>query len=181
MRICSTLYRGCSIFTLLSKKQKKGVNLQFNEDARKDYRSKSRNKCVKQQIFTQINLSWIIWFTQALHIIEVAIRISTKQRGFSRVLWIQKYDLSSGQCTRPQKCFGNEKIKGSALGIFGTSTLFPRFGSLWLLSLPKTQTLPRWSAFFFESRGDCSCRGVFCRSYVEPLQGLDNGAGASLE
>jgi hypothetical protein len=42
-------------------------------------------------------------------------------------------------------------------------------------------TLPRWSAFFFESRGDCSCRGVFCRSYEEPLQGRDNGAGASLE
>ena len=26
-----------------------------------------------------------------------------------------------------------------------------------------------------------SCRGVFCRSYEEPLQGRDNGAGASLE
>jgi hypothetical protein len=35
--------------------------------------------------------------------------------------------------------------------------------------------------FFFESRGDCSCRGVFCRSYEEPLQGRENGAGASLE
>jgi len=34
---------------------------------------------------------------------------------------------------------------------------------------------------FFESRGDCSCRGVFCRSYEEPLQERDNGAGASLE
>jgi len=33
------------------------------------------------------------------------------------------------------------------------------------LSLPKTQTLPRSSAFFFKSRGDCGCRGVFCRSY----------------
>jgi len=40
-------------------------------------------------------------------------------------------------------------------------SLFPRFGSLWLLSLPKTQTLPRWSVFFFESRGDCSCSGYF--------------------
>jgi histone-lysine N-methyltransferase SETMAR len=46
---------------------------------------------------------------------------------------------------------------------------------------PKLKTLPRWSAFFFESRGDCRCRGVFCRSYEEPLQGRDNGAGASLE
>jgi len=35
--------------------------------------------------------------------------------------------------------------------------------------------------FFFKSRGDCSCRGVFCRSYKEPLQGRDNGSGASLE
>ena len=43
------------------------------------------------------------------------------------------------------------------------------------------QTLSRWSAFFFESRGDCGFRGVFCRSYEEPVQGRDNGAGASLE
>jgi len=34
---------------------------------------------------------------------------------------------------------------------------------------------------FSESRGDCSCRGVFNRSYEEPLQGRDNGARASLE
>jgi histone-lysine N-methyltransferase SETMAR len=27
----------------------------------------------------------------------------------------KKIHLSPGQCTRPQKCFGNEKIKGSAL------------------------------------------------------------------
>jgi hypothetical protein len=33
----------------------------------------------------------------------------------------------------------------------------------------------------FLARGDCSCRGVFCRSYKEPLQGRDNGTGASLE
>ena len=46
---------------------------------------------------------------------------------------------------------------------------------------PKTQTLPRWSAFFFESRGDCSCSRVFCRSYEESLHGRDNGAGTSLE
>jgi len=42
----------------------------------------------------------------------------------------RKNHFSSGQCTRPQKCFGNGKIKGSALRIVGTSTLFPRFGSL---------------------------------------------------
>ena len=94
----------------------------------------------------------------------------------------EKTNLWSGQCNRPQKCFGNGKIKGSALWIVGTSTTpFLRFGSLWLLSLPRTQTLPRWSAFFFESRGNCSCRGVFCKSYEEPLHGRDNGAGASLE
>jgi len=56
-----------------------------------------------------------------------------------------------------------------------------RAGQATYISLPKTQTLPRWSAFFFESRDDCSCRAVFCRSYEEPLQGRDNGAGASLE
>jgi hypothetical protein len=36
------------------------------------------------------------------------------------------------------KCFGNGKSKGSAQWIVRTSTLFPRFGSLWPLSLPKT-------------------------------------------
>jgi histone-lysine N-methyltransferase SETMAR len=30
----------------------------------------------------------------------------------------------------PTNCFGNGKVKGSALWIVGTSTLFPRFGSL---------------------------------------------------
>ena len=43
----------------------------------------------------------------------------------------KKNHLSSGQCTCLQKCFGNGKIKGSVLWIVGTSTLFPRFGSLW--------------------------------------------------
>jgi hypothetical protein len=53
---------------------------------------------------------------------------------------------------------------------------------LWVIrTLPKTQTLPRWSAFFFESKGDCSCGEEFCRSYEEPLQGRDNDVGASLE
>jgi hypothetical protein len=42
----------------------------------------------------------------------------------------KKNHLPSGQCTRSQKCFGNGKIKGSALRIVGTSNLFPRFGSL---------------------------------------------------
>jgi histone-lysine N-methyltransferase SETMAR len=42
----------------------------------------------------------------------------------------RKNHLSSGQCTRPRKCFGNAKIKGYALRIVGTSTLFPRCGSL---------------------------------------------------
>jgi histone-lysine N-methyltransferase SETMAR len=32
--------------------------------------------------------------------------------------------------------------------------------SLCLLFPPKTQTPPRWSAFFFESRGDCSFAAV---------------------
>ena len=90
----------------------------------------------------------------------------------------EKRYLSSGQCTRPQKCFGNGKIKESALWIVGTSTLFPRFGSLWLLSLPKTQTLPRWSAFFLESRGDCSCRGYFAdltkNHYRDGIIALEN-------
>jgi hypothetical protein len=34
---------------------------------------------------------------------------------------------------------------------------------------------------FFESRGDCSCRRAFFLSYIEQLQGWDNGPGAVLE
>jgi hypothetical protein len=45
----------------------------------------------------------------------------------------------------------------------------------------KLKILPRWSVIFFESKGECSCRGVFCRSYKEPLQEWDNGAAASPE
>jgi hypothetical protein len=89
----------------------------------------------------------------------------------------RKNNLSSQQCTCPQTCFGNKKIKGSALWIDGTSTLFPRFGLLWLPSLPKTQNLPHWSAFFFESRGDWSCRGDFAdhteNNYKDGLMALE--------
>jgi hypothetical protein len=53
-------------------------------------------------------------------------KIRQKRPGLQK----KKNHLSSGQCTRPQKCFGNGKGKGSALRIVGTSTLFPRFGSL---------------------------------------------------
>jgi hypothetical protein len=53
-------------------------------------------------------------------------KIREKRPGLQK----KKNYLSSGQCTCPQKCFGNVKIKGSALRIVGTSTLFPRFGSI---------------------------------------------------
>jgi len=46
---------------------------------------------------------------------------------------------------------------------------------------PKFKLFLAGQRFSSESRGDCSCRGLFCRSYEEPLQGRDNGAGASLE
>jgi len=57
-------------------------------------------------------------------------RLDEKNREKRPGLQKKKNHLSSGQCTRPQKCFGNGKIKGSALRIVETSTLFPRFGSL---------------------------------------------------
>jgi histone-lysine N-methyltransferase SETMAR len=38
-------------------------------------------------------------------------KICEKRPGLQK----EKNNLSSGQCTRPQKCFGNGKIKGSAL------------------------------------------------------------------
>jgi hypothetical protein len=50
-----------------------------------------------------------------------------------------------------------------------------------LYLFPKLKLFLAGQHFFFESRGDCSCRGVSCKSYEEPLQGRDNGAGASLE
>jgi histone-lysine N-methyltransferase SETMAR len=46
---------------------------------------------------------------------------------------------------------------------------------------PKLKLFLAGQRFFFQSRGDCICRGVFCRSYEEPLQGWDNGAEALLE
>jgi hypothetical protein len=44
---------------------------------------------------------------------------------------------------------------------------------------PSFSTIKKWAAEF--KRDHCSCGGIFCRSYEEPLQGRDNGAGASLE
>jgi histone-lysine N-methyltransferase SETMAR len=46
---------------------------------------------------------------------------------------------------------------------------------------PKLKLFLAGQRFFFESIDDCSCGGVFCRSYEEPLQGWDNVTGASLE
>jgi histone-lysine N-methyltransferase SETMAR len=57
----------------------------------------------------------------------------------------------------------------------------PEMASCDFYHFPKLKTLLHLSEFFFESRGDCSCRAVFCRYYEEPLQGWDNGTGASLE
>jgi hypothetical protein len=42
-------------------------------------------------------------------------RLDEKIREKRPVLQKKKYHLSSGQCTRTQKCFGNGKLKGSAL------------------------------------------------------------------
>jgi hypothetical protein len=54
-------------------------------------------------------------------------RLDEKLR--EKILGLQKKNHLS-QCARAQKCFGNGKSKRSALRIFGTSTLFPRFGFL---------------------------------------------------
>jgi len=67
----------------------------------------------------------------------MALKLGVREK--TRFCKRKKNYLSLGQCTRPQKCFGNGKTKGCALWIVGTSTLFPGFGSLWLLPLPKTQ------------------------------------------
>ena len=46
----------------------------------------------------------------------------------------------------------------------------------------KTLILPRWSAFFFESRDDCGCRGIFCRCLICLLTstGLSSGGNTHL-
>ena len=45
---------------------------------------------------------------------NILTRLGEKIREKSSGLQKKKH-LSSGQCNRPQKCFGNAKIKGSAL------------------------------------------------------------------
>jgi hypothetical protein len=42
-------------------------------------------------------------------------RLDEKIREKNPICKRKRNHLSSGQCTRPQKCFGNGKIKGSAL------------------------------------------------------------------
>jgi hypothetical protein len=46
---------------------------------------------------------------------KIFTSLDEKNREKKPGLQKEKKNLSSGQCTRPQKCFGNGKIKGSAL------------------------------------------------------------------
>jgi hypothetical protein len=84
-------------------------------------------------------------------------KICEKRPGLQK----KKKYLSSGQCTRLQKCFGNGKIKGSALWVVGTSTLFPRFGSLWLLPLPKTKLFLSGQRFTSNQEANAAVVGYF--------------------
>jgi len=46
---------------------------------------------------------------------------------------------------------------------------------------PKHKLFLAGQRFSLNQEAIAGCRGVFCRSYEEPLQGRDNGAGALLE
>jgi len=50
-----------------------------------------------------------------------------------------------------------------------------------LYLFPKLKIFLAGQRFSLNQEGDCSCRGVFCGSYKEPLQGWYNGTGTLLE
>lgn len=59
-----------------------------------------------------------------------------------RFVWNSQFNkeknVSSGQCIRSQICFGNKGIQGSEVEIGGRPSLYTRFGSMTLPSVPKT-------------------------------------------
>jgi hypothetical protein len=78
-------------------------------------------------------------------------RLDEKIRGEKTRFAKEKNHLSSGQCTLPQKCFGNGKGKLRDLHyeLLEHPTYSPDLAPS-DLCLIKTETLPRWSPFFFE-------------------------------
>jgi hypothetical protein len=64
-------------------------------------------------------------------------------------------------------------------GLLSLNVAIPSLKMIHVKDVQKVQQ--HHKSFFFKSRGNYSCRRVFCRSYEEPVQGRDNGAGASLE
>jgi hypothetical protein len=94
----------------------------------------------------------VIYYTYSKHTIRLVLEDWVKVRGF--------------------KCCSKPIV---FLEMF-TQTLLEYF-----YHCPKLKFFLAGQRFIFELRGDHSCRGVFYRSYEEPLQGRDNGAGASLE
>lgn len=70
-------------------------------------------------------------------------KIREKRPGLAK----KKNLVSSGQCAHTQICFGDGENQGFEVQIGGTCSLFSRFGSLRLSSVPKPQEICKWKAF----------------------------------
>jgi len=73
----------------------------------------------------------------------------------------EKNHLASGQCTRPQKCFGNGKIKGSALWIVGTSTQSPHLAPSDFYLFPKLKLFLAGQRFSLNQEATAAVEGYF--------------------
>jgi hypothetical protein len=99
------------------------------------------------------------------------------------LVYKRKNSLSSGQCTRPQKCFGNgkRKLKDLHYELLERSPFSPDLATPDFCLFPKLKLFLAGQRFSSNQEATAAVDGVFCRSCEEPLQERDNGAGASLE
>ena len=72
-----------------------------------------------------------------------------------------KNHLSSGQCTRPQKCFGNGKIKGSALELLEHPPYSPDLAPSDFYLFPKLKLFLAGQRFSSDQEAIAAVEGYF--------------------
>ena len=74
-----------------------------------------------------------------------------------------------------------EKLRDLHYELLEHPPYLPDLAPSYFCLFPKLKLFPAGQRFSSNQEAIAAVDGVFCRSYEEPLQGRDNGAGASLE
>lgn len=83
----------------------------------------------------------------------------------------EKNNFSPRQVPPHKRVLPMEKLRDLCYELLEHPPYSPDLALSDLHLFPKLKTLSRWSTFFIRSRGDFSCRQVFCRSYTKTTSG----------